>query len=35
MGAAEWDSPEIVSLVERTMHGQSPTTRMPTDEQLW
>ncbi len=23
MGAAEWDSPEIVSLVERTMHGQS------------
>jgi thiol-disulfide isomerase/thioredoxin len=23
MGAAEWDGPEMVSLVERTMHGQS------------
>jgi thiol-disulfide isomerase/thioredoxin len=23
MGAAEWDSPEIVSLVARTMHGRS------------
>jgi thiol-disulfide isomerase/thioredoxin len=23
MGAAEWDAPEMVALVERTMHGQS------------
>jgi len=23
MGEAEWDGPEMVSLVERTMHGQS------------
>jgi hypothetical protein len=23
MGAAEWDSPEMVSLIERTMHGHS------------
>jgi hypothetical protein len=22
MGEAEWDGPEMVSLVERTMHGQ-------------
>ena len=26
MGAAEWDSPEIVSLVERTMHGKSASS---------
>jgi thiol-disulfide isomerase/thioredoxin len=23
MGAAEWDAPEMVALIERTMHGQS------------
>jgi thiol-disulfide isomerase/thioredoxin len=27
MGAAEWDAPEMVALIERTMHGQSAGNR--------
>jgi hypothetical protein len=29
MGAAEWDGPEMVSLVERTIHARSADVKGP------
>ena len=33
MGAAEWDGPEMVSLVERTIHARNHTLRLQQADQ--